>query len=170
MPNELVRLTYPKIASAALRCIRLGAAEYLATVLTALEMSGLVWFESRIGEPTNSRNGHFPGASFPSNSASLFRANRKRNTPNSSPYSSAFFFANVCWEIFKRLFSQFLLGKHPEFRSHTVSNACILPVGNTPYRNRHNIRTICIKYKLHLCSLSWKKAYIHGNLFFGKTD
>ena len=43
IPNELVRLTYPKIPSAALQCTRLGAAQYLATALTTLEMSGLVW-------------------------------------------------------------------------------------------------------------------------------
>ena len=29
-------------------------------------------------------------------------------------------------------------------RSHTISNTYILPVGNTPYRKRHNTRTICI--------------------------
>ena len=29
-------------------------------------------------------------------------------------------------------------------RRHTISNTYILPAGNTPYRKRHNTRTMCI--------------------------
>ena len=50
-------------------------------------------------------------------------------------------------------------------RSHNISTTCILPVGNTPYRILDNTR----KNVARLCSLSYREAYIHGNLFLS-TD
>ena len=40
--------------------INVGAAQYLTTARTALEMSIRVWVDSRTGEPTNSRDDEFP--------------------------------------------------------------------------------------------------------------
>ena len=76
-----------------------AAAQYLATALTALEMSGRVWVDSHISEPTNLRNGQFPGASILSNS------------PKSRPNQQVFaYFYHTYSVLVRQLFSERPLG------------------------------------------------------------